>query len=168
MKCEKLTFWQIFKKIINLTRVYPVIKTITLQQGFLKCWQNLRGPWAAKRPQGGPWGLNLKLTLDILELIMKRKKKVLGVFNGSFISNPVGGGYRFFNFLKGGLLKKNWETLHYNNNSAWLKYYKNIVLLVFKKQCCLFYKLNNLNERKKNNCTKTKYFNWCKKKLLAF
>ena len=38
---------------------------------------------SSKRGTGGPWGHNLNLTLDILELQMKRKKKVLGVFYGS-------------------------------------------------------------------------------------
>ena len=31
-----------------------------------------------------PQGHNLRLTLDLLELIMETKKKVLGSFNGSF------------------------------------------------------------------------------------
>ena len=48
----------------------------------------------------------LKLTLDILELLIKSKKKVLVGFNGSVLSNLVEGGYRFFNFSKGGHLKK--------------------------------------------------------------
>ena len=48
----------------------------------------------------------LKLTLSIQELMIKSKKKVLGVFNGSFLSSLVGGGHGFFNFFKRGLLKK--------------------------------------------------------------
>ena len=48
----------------------------------------------------------MKLTLDVLELKMKSKKKVLGCFNGSFLRNLVGGGHSFFIFFKGGLLKK--------------------------------------------------------------
>ena len=32
---------------------------------------------------------------------MKSNKKVLGVFNGSFFSNLVGGSHSFFNFCKG-------------------------------------------------------------------
>ena len=37
-----------------------------------------------KGATGEPWGHNLKLTQDILDLIMKSKKKVFGVFSGSF------------------------------------------------------------------------------------
>ena len=37
---------------------------------------------------------------------MKSKIKVLGVFDGSFLRNLVGGGRKFFIFLKGGILKK--------------------------------------------------------------
>ena len=37
---------------------------------------------------------------------MKSKKKVLGALNGSFLSNLVEGGHRFFNFTKRGHLKK--------------------------------------------------------------
>ena len=41
---------------------------------------------SSKGVTGGAWGHSFKLTLDILELVMKSKKKegVLGVFNGSF------------------------------------------------------------------------------------
>ena len=42
---------------------------------------------SSKGVTGGPWGHKLKLTLDILEFLMKNKKKekkVLGGFNGSF------------------------------------------------------------------------------------
>ena len=39
------------------------------------------------------------------------QKKVLGVFNGSFLSNLIEGSHRFFNFFQGGHLKKAWETL---------------------------------------------------------
>ena len=42
-----------------------------------------------------------KLALDILELMTKSKKKVLGIFNGSFLSNLVGGGHLFNFFLRG-------------------------------------------------------------------
>ena len=43
-----------------------------------------RGAWAVKDPRG-PWGYNLKLALDILDMLMKsKKKKVLGVFSGIF------------------------------------------------------------------------------------
>ena len=51
----------------------------------------------------GQQGHNLKFTLDIVELIMKRKNKGLRSFNGSFRRNLVGGG--FFSFSKGGLWK---------------------------------------------------------------
>ena len=43
----------------------------------------------------------LKLRLDIEE-----QKKVLGVFNVSFMSNVIRGGQSFFNFYLGGFLKK--------------------------------------------------------------
>ena len=43
---------------------------------------------------------------------MKRKKKVLGVFNGSFLSNLVGGVIVFFSFIRGGHLKKKRETVY--------------------------------------------------------
>jgi len=55
----------------------------------------------------------LKLTVDIVELMMKSKKKVLGRFYGSFLRNIIGGGHRFSNLFKGGHLKKVWETLLY-------------------------------------------------------
>ena len=45
----------------------------------------------------------LKLTLDILELQMKNKKKRSWVF---FWSNLFEGGYGFLNFFKGGHLQK--------------------------------------------------------------
>ena len=68
----------------------------------------------SKGAEGGGRFLNfgsrkiLKLTLDILVLQMKSKKKVLGALNGSL----VGGGNSLFNFFKGGNLKKKvWETL---------------------------------------------------------
>ena len=43
-------------------------------------WGPLRGARAVKEPQGGH---NLKLTLDILELQMKSKKRSYVVFYGS-------------------------------------------------------------------------------------
>ena len=51
----------------------------------------------------------LKLTLDVVELMMisKNKKiKVWGGFYGSFWVISVQGGGSFFNFFKGGQLKK--------------------------------------------------------------
>ena len=39
---------------------------------------------SCKGAVGGPWGLNLKLTLDILELMLKSKKRILLAFNVSF------------------------------------------------------------------------------------
>ena len=79
----------------------------------------------------GPWGHNLKLTLDILELLIKIKnkvlvvfkgscetytrysgvvdedqKKVLGASNGSFLSNLVKGAIAFFNYFKEAIWKK--------------------------------------------------------------
>ena len=57
-------------------------------------------------------GAILKFTLDILELQMKSKKKVLDVLNGSFLSSLVGGDNILFNFFRGGNLKKKvWKTL---------------------------------------------------------
>ena len=41
----------------------------------------------------------LKLTLDILVLLIKRKKKILSIYNGSFLSSLVVGGHGFFKFL---------------------------------------------------------------------
>ena len=38
------------------------------------------GAMNSKGATAGLWGYNLKLTLDILELMIKRKKKVIGVF----------------------------------------------------------------------------------------
>ena len=56
----------------------------------------------------GPWSRILKLKLEIPELQMKskKKKKVLGVFYGSFSSNFVEGGHSFFNFSKRGQIEK--------------------------------------------------------------
>ena len=34
-----------------------------------------------------------------------KRKKVLGVFKDSFLRNVLGGGHRFFNFIKEGLVK---------------------------------------------------------------
>ena len=48
----------------------------------------------------------LKLTLDILELLMKSKKNLRCFLNGSFLSSFVGGGHSFFNFIKGDNWKK--------------------------------------------------------------
>ena len=79
----------------------------------------------------GQQGHNLKLTLDILELIVMRKKKsleflmvvlkfTLDVFelmikNLSFLSNLVRGDHSFFNLFQGVLLKtkikKPWSTI---------------------------------------------------------
>ena len=36
----------------------------------------------------------------------EEQNKVLGCFNGRFLRNLRGGGHSFFNFFKGGLLKK--------------------------------------------------------------
>ena len=60
------------------------------------------GPWAVN----GPWGHNLKLTLDILELMKNKKKflKFLTVFLN--LLDILGwGSPTFFNFFKEGLLK---------------------------------------------------------------
>ena len=51
----------------------------------------------------------IKLTLDILEFMMdKKKSKVIFMV---FLNNLFGGGHSFFNFFKGGLLPKFWEIL---------------------------------------------------------
>ena len=39
----------------------------------------------------------LKLTIDIIELIIKAKKNNIGFFNVSFLSNLVGRSHSFFN-----------------------------------------------------------------------
>ena len=105
------------------------------EAGFPKVGQV--APLGAMRSKGATWGPrghNLKLTLDILKLVMKSKKKVLDIFNGCletytryswvadedskkkkvlgvfhgwyFLSNLVEGGHGFFNFFKGGHLQK--------------------------------------------------------------
>ena len=69
--------------------------------GPLGChYRNLEGHKHQKetRGRGGAECLSLKLTLDILELMRKSKKKV-----GFYL---VVEGHSFFNFFKGGLLKK--------------------------------------------------------------
>ena len=55
----------------------------------------------SKGGTGGPGGNNLKITIDILEFIMKSIKKVFNVFNGIFLRSCVRGGHSFFIFLKG-------------------------------------------------------------------
>ena len=50
-------------------------------------------------------GLILKLTLDVLELMVK-KEKVLAVYKGSFLRNIAKGAEDFFLSLKKGLYKK--------------------------------------------------------------
>ena len=57
------------------------------------------GAMSSKGVRGGPWGHNLNLTLDILELQMKWKKKDLGVFYGSL----------WVILLKGAICKKIWK-----------------------------------------------------------
>ena len=41
-------------------------------------------------------------------------KKKLGGFNNSFLRNFVGRGHSFFNFFKGGLLKKSFRKVDLN------------------------------------------------------
>ena len=48
----------------------------------------------------------LKLTLDVIELQTKSKKRSKVFLNGSFLSSLVGGGNSLFNIFKGGHLKK--------------------------------------------------------------
>ena len=45
---------------------------------------------------------------------MKSKNEVLRVFNGGFLSNFVEGGQSFFNFFKGGHLKKKFGKPWFN------------------------------------------------------
>ena len=75
-----------------------------------------------------PQGHNLKLTLDILELMTKSKKKVIGGFNGSFLRNLVGGGHSSFNFFKRGLLKKIFGNSNLNEHN----FYQTIFFLKSK------------------------------------
>ena len=56
-----------------------------------------------------------KLALDILELQMKSKKKVLGIAYGSLLLILLKGAMAFLNSLKGAICKKVWETLMYTN-----------------------------------------------------
>ena len=44
---------------------------------------DIQGTMSSKGATGGPWGTYTRLTLDILEMLVN-KKKVLGVTNGSF------------------------------------------------------------------------------------
>ena len=48
----------------------------------------------------------MKLTLDILELMVKRKKKVLGVCKGGFFRNLVVGDHSVFYYIKWEFIKK--------------------------------------------------------------
>ena len=60
------------------------------------------GNLGGHEPQKGELqGNNLKLTLDILELMIKNKKKVLGGFNGSYLRNLVGWALSFVISQKG-------------------------------------------------------------------
>ena len=54
-----------------------------------------QGATSSKGVRGGLLGHNFNLTLDILELQMKSKKKVLGIFNGIFFCNLVEFGHIF-------------------------------------------------------------------------
>ena len=56
-------------------------------------FQKFEGPSAVK---GKPKDHNLKLTLNILKLMMKSKKKFFGVFNISFLKNLIGRCNSFF------------------------------------------------------------------------
>ena len=97
------------------------------------------GAMSSKGATGGPWRHNLKLTLDILELQMKSKKQVLGVFYGSletytkyswvadeeqkkkkvlcvfyrslWVTYMLKGAIAFSNSLKVAICNKVWETL---------------------------------------------------------
>ena len=71
-----------------------ILKRYTTTIEMIKCM-------SSKRATGEPQGHNLKLTLDILWLMMKSKKKVLSGFSGSVLRNIVVGGHRFFISLKG-------------------------------------------------------------------
>ena len=56
--------------------------------------------------EGTIGGHDLKLTLDILELMLKSKKKFLDVFIISFLSNLTGKDHSFFLFVQRGLYEK--------------------------------------------------------------
>ena len=61
----------------------PYVKVSqTGPSGPLRGHSRSLGAKSSKEATGGPWGHNVKLALDILELMMK--KKDLSVFNGSF------------------------------------------------------------------------------------
>ena len=71
----------------------------------------------------------MKLTLDILELMIKRKK-VLDGFNGDFLRNLVEGGYSFFIFFKEGLLKKKlFGKPWYSSSAAFINRFDYVLFL---------------------------------------
>lgn len=56
--------------------------------------------------------VTLKLTLYIVQLLIKRKKKKTKVFCLIFLFSLFEKGHSFYNTFKGGYLKKKIETLH--------------------------------------------------------
>ena len=122
--------------------------TRVFQSGPLP-WATRGGECAVKKPQ---WGHNLILTLDILELLMKSKKKVLDAFNGSFLSNLVDG--VFFNFFKGCHLKKSLGNSALNcPESSWI-FFSNCL-----KSFTIFSKLKKLKFFNKIGCKIRKHWN---------
>ena len=80
MGVGNLIFKKPILKFINRPKLYIKKEHIYLNSGSSV-------PFRAMNSKGSTWGLwghNFKLKLDILELQKKIKKKVLGVFNGSF------------------------------------------------------------------------------------
>ena len=75
------------------------------------------------RKFGGQQGHNLKLTIDILDLMMKsikKKLKVLGCYNGSFLKR----GHRFVSCFKEGLLIKKMKNLLLQSKNRQKNVYK--------------------------------------------
>ena len=77
--------------------------SISLNQWSQKCDAKCESYTSSRLPKvdhyrslGSHEVIIFKLTLDILDLIMKGKKKVLTVLNGSLFSNIVVGGLSFF------------------------------------------------------------------------
>ena len=71
----------------------------------------------------------LKLTLDILELQMKSKKKVLGL---QFLSSLVGGGNSLFYFVKRGKLKNSLRNLALKFEAILTRNYQRTLFALFR------------------------------------
>ena len=90
--------------VVNVCKIYWHVyrfKYINLNWIFWSCW------WKAKKKYYVLFTVVLKLTLDILGLLMKSKKKRSQVFfMVGFWVILVQDGHSFFNFYKGSHLKK--------------------------------------------------------------